>query len=267
MPSQHCVKVRSWMKQSTDASSLRKFWFFGRNYKLILALLYMAVLPVIGMLGLVFIEDWPPFDAFYMAVTTLTTVGFGEIHPLGTPGRIFIICYLVIGLGSFLYALSMLGETIVTLAAERNFWRKRMEAKVEKIRDHVIVCGHGRMGKKICDDLATLGIPFVVVDRSEAALEASRFEGYNCVVGDATQDEILERCGVGKARGVVAALSTDADNLLLVISAKLLNAGIRIVSRVNEEGNARKLERAGALEVICMYQSGAERLVQHVLRN
>ena len=140
-----------------------------------------------------------------------------------------------------------------------------MDRKIESLNGHVIVCGFGRMGRQVCEGLAARGQKFVILECSEDAMTSAHALGWPCVVGDATHDDLLERCRIDRAQGLVAALASDADNLLVVLTARLLNADVRIVSRVVEEHNLRKLTRAGAQEVICLYHTGAERLVEKVL--
>lgn len=254
------------IRKHIDHLSRHTHWYDARVRRIVWIIILLGLLPVLGMAGLVLLEDWPAFDAFYMAVITLTTVGYGEIHPLHMHGRIFIVIYIILGLGLFLYVLTQMGEILLSLTLEDHFGRRRMHAKIKELNNHVIVCGFGRMGQRICERLASEGTEFCVVERNEEAIHEARRAGYNYLIGDASHDEILDQAGVHRARGVVAALTSDADNLLLVLTARILNSHVRIVARALEENNIRKLERAGAQDVICMYRAGAERLVERVLR-
>ena len=222
----------------------------------------LAALPVIGALGFHFIERWNLLDSVYMAVTTITTVGFQEVHPLSSAGRVFVIVYLIFGLGVFLFAVVQVGEIVVR--AELRDWlgRRRMDVELKSMRDHFIICGFGRMGRTVCRHLADRKLPFVAIDRDEPALAACQQEGWPCLLGDATDDRILQLAGVERARGLAAVLSTDADNLYVVLSARLLSRNLQIISRASDETSVPKMEKAGANRIISLYATGAAKLAQ-----
>ena len=218
--------------------------------RLVFLLLLLVALPMAGALGLVLIEGWSFVDALYMAVITLTTVGYDEVRPLGTAGRMLIIAYLVVGLGVFLYGVTHLGELLIRGELRRRLGWRLMNATLRSLKDHQIICGCGRTGAKLGAVLAERGERFVIVDRDSGALAAARESGWPALVGDATDDATLRSLRIGRAKGLAAVLSSDADNLFVVLSARLLNPGLNILARATDEASIGKLERAGADRVV-----------------
>ena len=226
----------------------------------------LGMLPLIGTIGFVLIEEWHPFDALYMSMITLTTVGYMEVHPLSTAGRTFVMVYLVVGLGSFLYCLSQLGEMVVR--AELRSWleKQRMGTAIKSMRDHFIVCGFGRMGRALCRSLADDHLPFLVIDKDERSLASAAEEGWACQYGDVTDDRVLLEAGIHRARGLATVLSGDADNLFVVMSARLIAPDLQIIARASEESSAGKMRKAGANRVISIYHAGAMKMAHLLAR-
>lgn len=222
----------------------------------------LAFLPAVGTIGLMLIENWSFFDSLYMAVITITTVGYNEVEPLSTAGRIFIMVYLVVGLGVFFFGIVYLGE--LALRAELNNWfgRRRMHSELQTMRDHFIICGGGRMGLALCQQLAAKKFPFVVIDQEEAVLQNCGESNWFCVVGDATDDRVLQQAGIERAVGLAAVLSTDADNLYVALSARSLVPGLRIVTRAIDESSVPKMQKAGADRVITLFGTSAMKMAQ-----
>jgi voltage-gated potassium channel len=222
----------------------------------VLLLAFPAVLLVAGTVGYVLIEGWPVVDALYMTVITLTTLGFGEVHPLSTGGRWFTMGLALGGVFTFLTA----ATTIIALAVSGELWRtftrSRMERKLEQISGHVIVCGHGRMGRLVVHALTPTQLEVVTIDHQPEAIEPARTDGVLALHGDAGSDAVLERAGVRRARALVAALGSDADNVFLTLSARALNPKLFIVARAVEEATEGKLTRAGANRVISPFSLG-----------
>jgi voltage-gated potassium channel len=230
----------------------------------IIALLLSLTLA--GTLGLRLIEGARWFDCLYMAILTLTTVGYSEVIPLSDAGRAFIIVYLTVGLGTFTYSAFQLGQWIASAQVRSLLERRRMEKAIAKLDDHFIVCGMGRMGRTICNYFAERGRPFVVVDHDEEAAAACCEEnGWLYVLGDATDDSTLVRAGIERARALTSVLSTDADNVYVVLSARMLNAKLQIVARASEEKAIEKIERAGATRVVSPFSSGAVKMARFML--
>jgi voltage-gated potassium channel len=217
-----------------------------------------------GTLGYVFLEGWDLFDSFYMTIITLTTVGFGEVHPLSRVGRMFTVALIVGGVGTVFYALSTAAKFMLEGEFEEIFGRKRLEKKIKELRDHFIVCGYGRMGRIICRELREKKIPFAVVEKMPERL----LDGQDVLLveGDATKDEILKEVGIERAKGLISVLPTDAENLYVVLSARGLNPNLTIVARAGDEGSEQKLMRAGADRVVSPYYIGGLRIAHTVLK-
>lgn len=224
--------------------------------------LVLACLPLGGALGFYWIENWRPLDALYMSIITLTTVGYHEVHPLSDGGRIFVMVYLVVGLGCFLYALAQLGEVIVRTELRAWFWRKRMDKSIQKFEQHYIVCGGGRVGISICAYLAKKNLNFVLIDNDPRTVAECRQKDWYCIEGDATDDDTLTRAGIVRAKGLAAVLGSDADNVYVVLSARMLAETIQIIARASDEKAVVKLTKAGSDRVVSLYQTGASKMAQ-----
>ncbi|MDA2916974.1 potassium channel protein [Nitrospinae bacterium AH_259_B05_G02_I21] len=234
----------------------------------------LKVLIVLGVLGTViasgtvgyhFLEGWPWLDAFYMTLITITTVGFGEVHPLSGSGRLFTVALLVTGVGTVLYGVTTLGETMVEATMGRILRRSRVEI-VESIKGHVIVCGYGRLGRYLARHLKGEEMPFVIIERDASRAAAAVGEDYIAVEGDATDEEVLMKAGLLRARAVIAATGSDADNLFVTLSARDLNPQCTVVARAEDPGSEKKLERAGAHKVVSPLRMGSLWMSQAVVR-
>jgi voltage-gated potassium channel len=230
--------------------------------RLALAVAALVAVMVAGTVGYV-VLGFGLLDAIYQTVTTVTTVGFREVEPLSSAGKIFTIVLIIVGVGTALYTLSVGIEVLLEGHLPEVFGRRRMERKITSMRDHVVVCGWGRVGKAIARDLGAMGGRAVVID-----MDATRLEGapHPSVVGDATDDQVLERAGIRRARAVVAALATDAGNLFVTLSARALRPELFIVARVRLEENEDKLLRAGADRVVNPQSIGGARMAAFVLQ-
>ena len=226
------------------------------------SVLFLFLLPGIGTLGFQYIEGWNWFDALYMSVITLSTVGFGEVHPLSNEGRAFVICFMALGLGSFLFALTQVGSFLAQSGVSQMIKQYTLRSKLTHLKDHYLICGFGRMGMRICDELCLKNQKFVVIEKNAERLEHARKKGFLAIDGEATDDSVLCACNIAHAKGLCAVLSADADNLLLVLSARLLNPNIHIVARALEEANVKKLEQAGAAKVVSLYHISALKVVE-----
>ncbi|MGE0609831.1 MAG: TrkA family potassium uptake protein [Pirellulales bacterium] len=225
-------------------------------------LVLLALLPLLGTVGFMAIEGWGAFDAFYMSIITLTTVGYHEVHPLSTAGRAFVIVFLVAGSGVFFFGIVRLGELAVRSEIRDWMGWRFMNDQLKALSRHYVVCGSGRMGRTICRELAGRGLPFVVVDRSEAAIRYCQEQKWISLLGDATDDTVLEEAGIHRAGGLAAVLSSDADNMYVVMSARLLSPDLPIVARVDDEKSEVKLRKAGANRIISMYAAGGLKVAQ-----
>ena len=235
---------------------------FRKKIFLIMGLIIMII--AIGTAGYMVIEGWSLLDSVYMTVTTLTTVGYREIHHLSAKGMVFTIFLIVGGVGTMLYALSTGARVILEGELREIFGRKKLEKKIGEMKDHYIICGYGRMGKIISKELKAEGVKFVVVEKAPESFEKKA--DVLILKGDATQDHVLKEAGIEKARGLISVLPTDAENLFVVLSARGLNPSLLIVARAVDEDAERKLLRAGATKAISPYHIGGLRMAHTVLK-
>jgi voltage-gated potassium channel len=201
-----------------------------------------------------------------MTVITLTTVGYREVTPLDTTGQYYTMLLLVGGLGVVLYSVTLIARDVLEGELQRVLGRRKVQRQIAQMQDHLIVCGFGRMGRMVCKELAAKPAPFVVIERDAETLRLAEAEGHACVEGDATEERILTTAGIARARGLVAALSNDADNVYAVLTARELNPGLLIVARSEDDRSERKLLHAGATRVVSPYAIGGHRMAQAVLR-
>jgi voltage-gated potassium channel len=238
--------------------------WWGVSWRL-LALLILAQM-VLGTAGYALIERWSIWDAFYMTVITITTVGYGEVHPLSGPGQAFTVLVLLTGVGTFFYAFTL----FMTLLAEGKWTerreRKRLARMLDELTEHFIICGYGRMGEIIAREFARHGVPFVIIERNPDRMHLAMEHGFIAVEADASNEEVLRRVHIDRARGLVAAVSTDAENVYAVLSARLLKPDLFIVGRAETDDARTKLKRAGADRVISPYHLGGIQLAQTALR-
>lgn len=219
-----------------------------------------------GVGGYMLIEGWNIFDALYMVTITLATVGFSEVHPLSFAGRAFTTALIFVWACVGVYALSSVFRPIVEGEMRKVLGRRKLEKDIKTIKDHYIICGYGRMGSYISKELKAKSVPYLIVEKDEAAREKLEREHHLYLYGDATEDEVLRRAGVVNARGLVAVVASDADNVYITLTARELNPGLFIIARSTDESSERKLIQAGANKVISPYQMGAVRMVQAILR-
>ncbi|MGZ8375149.1 MAG: potassium channel family protein [Nitrospira sp.] len=236
------------------------------TWQLVLAVMAVMSVIVVGTVGYIVIEGWPVFDAFYMTVTTVTTVGYQEIHPLSPAGRVFTIVLIISGVGTLFYVLGNIARLLLEGELRAIFGRYRTEGKMKTVKNHYIICGYGRMGKRICKELRAKPLPFVVIDKNPEVIAALQREGGMAVEGDATQDDVLIRAGIERAKGVVSVVNTDTENLYIVLTARGLNKSLYIVARAGDEGSEHKLMRAGANRVSSPYHIGGMQMAQAVIR-
>jgi voltage-gated potassium channel len=237
------------------------------RFQLAVVLLTPLALVLAGTLGYFFIEeDWTLFDALYMTVITLSTIGYEEVHKLSTRGRVFTIFLILGGVVTFFYAVTALIRAIVSGEFRDAFGRQRMERSLAQMQGHVMVCGYGRMGRLVCQELARQHVSFVLIDSDAELLADFAVTGGIPLHGDATSDEVLRHAGIERARALISVMPSDANNLYTTMSARLLNRDLFIVARVEDTAAEVKLKRAGANRVVSPYQIGGIRLAQAVLR-
>jgi len=226
----------------------------------------VATLVALGVAGYRLLEGYTWTEALYMTLITLSTVGFGEVRPLSLAGRWFTMGLIVLGVGTGAYAFSALTEYIVSGELQGTLARRRRMATLKKLRHHYIVCGCGRVGLQVALELQRLGLPFVVVDQHPEALERCRQHDVLYLEGEPTEDDTLRAVGIERARGLVAVLESDADNLFVVLTARGLNPELTIVAQAVSDGAAQKLYRAGADRVVSPYTMAGHRMAGLLVR-
>lgn len=234
--------------------------------KLRISLLILALIFVIGTVGFHFIEGWGLVESLYTTVITLATVGYGDFHPAQTEGRIFTVVLIIVGVGTMAVTISLATETMIKGHLEKALGRGKLKNRIEKLKDHCIVCGYGKIGRHICAELAAEKKDFVVIDNDPKVIQTIMDKGYIYYSGNATDDSTLIGSGIKKARGIVCVLPTDAENLYVILTAKELNPDIYVLSRSEEETSERRLIRAGADRIISPYAVGGMRMAMAILR-
>lgn len=219
-----------------------------------------------GTAGFVIIEGWDVWDAFYMTAITITTVGYGEVHPLSRAGQAFALLVQASGIGTAFYAFSLLATLVVEGGLHARLQRRRRNRMLDELTDHFIICGYGRIGAIIVDQLRRQNVPYVVVDRNPERVHDVIEIGGLAVEADASREEVLKRLGIDRARGLIAAVGTDAENVYAILTARVLRPDLFIVGRAETPDAVRKLQRAGADRVISPYKIGAIQMAQTALR-
>jgi len=234
--------------------------------KLFIVTSLLLFIIILGTVGFLLIEGWGVIESLYATVTTISTVGYGDFVPVTVQGRLFTVFLVVIGVGTMLYAVSMFAETMVENRLKKILGRGSMESRIERMKDHYIICGFGRMGCLICREMAKEKVPFVIIEKNPEVIQRIEDEGYVYFRGNATDDKSLIQSGIERARGVVCVLSSDAENLYVILTAKELNTNIYILSRCEEEISEHRLLRAGADRVISPYTMGGMRMAMAILK-
>jgi len=231
----------------------------------ILGLILLVIL--ISTMGYHIIEGWSFLDCLYMTIITIFTVGFGEVKELSPQGQVFTIFVILGGVGTAIYAFTKLVEAVYEGGIRKFFRRRRMEKKLKNLKDHYIICGHGRLGKIVRERLEEEKIPFIIIDNREEKLQELK-ESKTClyIEGDATAEEILIEAGIKKAKGLAALLPDDADNLYLVLTVRLINPSIFILSKAIDEEGERKILQIGANRVVSPYKLSGLKIAQGLIR-
>jgi len=236
----------------------------GIRKKLFLSLWLIIFINAFGVIGYMVIEGWNFRDSLFMTVITITTVGYGEVHELSAAGEIFTIVLLVIGVGIILYLLGTAAKLLLEGELKDLIGRKRLERKINELRDHYIICGFGRIGKTIAKEFSSRGMDILIIEKNSVP----NIEKGELLIleGDANNEDVLKSAGIEKAKGLISVLSSDAENLFLVLSARDLNPNLFIVARASEESSERKILRAGADRVVSPYFTGGIRIANSILK-
>lgn len=215
-------------------------------------MLLILLIVAMGTIGFIFIEKYSFIEALYMTIITISTVGYAEVHPLSNAGRLFNIFLIISSLTTTAFALTMLTRYVVDGEINRYFKNRRMMTSINKLENHVILCGYGRNGKQAAETLLQHKVQFVIIEINAEKIEQDNLNGLKLlyVKGDATEDETLIRAGIKNARALISALPEDADNVFIVLTARGVNSDIQIISRASHVGSVAKLKKAGANNVI-----------------
>ncbi len=235
-----------------------------RHLKFLAAAIVIVI--IAGTVGFHYIEGWPWFDGFYMVITTLTTIGYQETHPLSQAGRVFNVFIIFSGVGLVFLAIGSLTQALLEFELQSFFGRRRMEREIGRLTDHYIICGAGRVGRSAARELARRPASFVIIESSEAKAQKFASENWLMLIGDATQEQTLRDAQIDRARGLVAATTTDATNLYIVLTARTLNPRLHIIARASEDMAEKHLLTAGADSVVSPYTFAGQRIAQSFLR-
>ena len=204
-------------------------------------------------------------DALYMTVITISTVGFGLIHPLSTEGKLFTIFLILLSVSFYGYVIKVLSENIALGTFFKELKQKKMQKKIDSLEHHTIVCGYGRNGKQAVAKLRKFNQDCVVIEQDESILEDLEHDGQKCIKGNAIDDEVLEASGIKRAKNLITALPSDADNLFIVLSARQMNKNLTIISRASDKSTKKKLKIAGADNVIMPDMLGGDHMASLVV--
>lgn len=226
----------------------------------------MSALLTFGTLGFHIVEGWTLFESFYMTLMTLTTVGYGEVHPLSVNGRIVASALMLAGVATVFVSIGVLVDVLIKLELADYFGRKRRERMLDKLSGHYIVCGAGRVGRSVIHELQRSGASILLIDSDPDRAQWGIQAGIPTLVANATKDETLQRARVNVAKGLVAAIASDAENVYVTLSARGLNPNLLIAARASDDQAEEKLRRAGATTVLTPYTFIGHRLAQSMLR-
>jgi voltage-gated potassium channel len=234
--------------------------------KLKYSLAILAGILALGTIGYMIFAGGGAADALYMTVITLSTIGFREVHEMDTAGRIFTIILILGGVGTAAYVFKTAIEIILEGEIREILGRKKVNEKIRRLKGHHIICGYGRMGKHICSEFASADFPFVVIENDPEVVADIQEKEYMVIQGNATHDDVMASAGLYDAKGLISVLSSDAENLFVVLSARDMNSKLKIITRASEEGSEKKFRRAGADLVVSPYVIGAVKIAQSIFR-
>ena len=232
----------------------------------LLAVALLVAVTAGGTVGYVVLEGWSWWDAFYMTAITVTTVGYREIHDMDLVGQAFTVLLLAGGVGTAFYVFTLISTIVVEGGLATRLRRHRIHVMIDELDGHFILCGFGRIGSVIADEFRQQDIPFVVIERDAERVQEALDRGMLVVEADASREETLKRLHIERARGMVAAVGTDAENVYTILTARVLAPGLFIVGRAETEDAERKIRRAGADRVVSPYSIGAQQMAQTALR-
>ncbi len=226
----------------------------------------LAVVITVGVAGYMLIDRWNVEDAFYMVIITISTVGYTEVHPQGSAGRLFTSGLIVFGVATMLYGFGVFAETLADNSFGRYRRERQLQRDLDRLRDHFIICGYGRMGTQIAAEFEEHKVAYVVIDQTDEALARIRTEGRLHIEGDASKEEVLKAAGIERARGLISAVDSDERAVYIVLAAKALNGNLYIVARAGRPESIRRLELAGATRAVSPYLMAGHRMAELAIR-
>jgi voltage-gated potassium channel len=234
--------------------------------KIFKGVIILLVVLLIGTMGYMLIEKWTFLDSLYMTVITITTVGYREVGTVSETGRIFTIFIIFTGMGIIAYILGMVAQAMVDFQVREIFGRRKLGKKMQSLKDHYIICGYGRIGKIICKELTANKIPMVVIDNAPDIDQSLEDEEIPFIHDDATGENVLLEAGIERAKGLISVVASDADNLFITMTARVLKPGLFILARADGEHTEKKLLRAGANKVAMPYLIGGHKMAQSIIK-
>jgi len=255
------------MMEYSNSGSYSRSEFRQSLRRIIYALGLLLFTSIAGVIGFIAIEDYTPLDAIYMTVITMSTVGFGLINELSNEGKIFTVLLMIGSAGTFVYAITTITTFVIEGEIKHVYSKYRILRKVKKLTEHTIICGLGRNGQEAAMELLWQEQPFVAIERDQQIID-DFLEHHNALVinGDATHEDILEKANIQEAKGLISALSSDADNVFITLTARELNPKLKIVARASHEPSISKLKRAGANQVILPHIIGGRKMANLITR-
>ena len=233
---------------------------------LVFSILLAIFIVALGTVGYVLLEGWNILDAVYMTVITVATVGYGEVHEISRIGQLFTIILILLGVGFFLYVVGAVVQFMVEGRIRTVLGRRILDNKIKRLKNHYIVCGYGRIGRVLCKNMSKKPVDLVVIDSNQELIPVMEEDGVLYVAGNATDEPALLKAGIKHAKGLVAALASDADNVFLILTARQLNPDLYIMARASQNKSVTKLYAAGANKVESPYDIGAASMAQRILR-
>jgi len=231
-----------------------------------LAGILLAIVIAVGVTGYMVIDGWDFLDSFFMVIITISTVGYTEVHPQGHAGRLFTSGLIVVGVATMLYGFGVFAETLADNSFGRYRKERQLQRELDRLSDHFIICGYGRIGTQIVAEFEQHATAYVVIDQTEEALERIRAENHLHIEGDASKEEILKQAGIERARGLISAVDSDERAVYIVLAARALNPNLYIVARAGRPESIRRLELAGATRTISPYLMAGHRMAELAIR-
>jgi len=233
---------------------------------LLLSVLLALCILVLGATGYMVIEGWDFLDAVYMTVITLTTVGYGEVHEMSRIGQLYTILLIFIGVAFCLYVAGSVVQFMIEGRIRTILGRRSLDKKIDQLKNHYIICGYGRIGRVLCNQLKRKPIDLVVIDKNRELIPILDEDKVLYLSGDATDEANLNKAGIQRAKGLIAVMATDTDNVFLVLTARQLNPDLYIIARASQDKAKSKLQAAGANKVESPYEMGAVSMAQRIIR-